>query len=317
MADGSARIMLLGDSVTHGSAGDWTWRYRLWRHLEAVGAEADFVGPATDLADRAGPSQDYADPGFDRDHAAVWGMWAAAAMERAAELVLAHRPDVIVVMLGVNDLVGNAPADAVLWCLRRIVEEARTVDPGVDVVLSEVTQTWFTVDGRAAAINDELPALAASLTTPESQVAIAHASWGYRIGHTYDTSHPSAQGELRIAAAVADALSGLGVGAPYLRPLPTVGNVPRPPVVLRARAANRAVRLSWDAPAGATSFLVWRRNVTTKERWHRMPHPVLGTRLRVSGLRNHHRYEFKMKARKGDKTVKDVTSRVVSARPRR
>ncbi len=317
MVDGPTRIMLLGDSVTQGSAGDWTWRYRLWRHLGAAGADVDFVGPHQHLADPAGPSHAYADRAFDRDHAAEWGMWAAAGMERVTGLVAAYRPDVIVVMLGINDLIFQAPTEAVLWCLQRIVELARAVDPEVDVVLSEVTQTWVTSDGRAAAVNDGLLEVASSLTSAESRVVIAHAAAGYHVTHTYDTSHPSAQGELRVAAAVADALSLLGVGTPYARPLPVVGNVPRPPVILRARAADRAVRLSWDPPAGATSFLLWRRDATRRQRWQRMAGPVMGRKLRVAGLRNQHRYEFKMKARKGHVTVKDVSSRVVSARPHR
>ena len=308
----ATRILLLGDSVTQGSAGDWTWRYRLWRHLRAVEEPADFVGPDRSLA---GPSGAYADRRFDRDHAAVWGAWASAGMERVGALVADHRPDVLVVMLGINDLLYDAPAEAVLWCLEQIVLRARESDPAVDVVLSEVTQTWFTDDGRPAQVNAGLDALSIRLSTTESRVVVADAASGYRRKHTYDTSHPSAQGEVRIAAAVADALARLGIGTPYPRPLARVGNVPRQPVELRARAGERAVRLSWDPPPGATSFVLWRRVATAGRRWHRMG-VVEGSRLRVTGLRHRHRYVFRMRARKGTATVTDVTATVV-ARPRR
>jgi hypothetical protein len=43
------RIMLFGDSITQGSTGDWTWRYRLWQTLAAAGVDFDFVGPRNDL----------------------------------------------------------------------------------------------------------------------------------------------------------------------------------------------------------------------------------------------------------------------------
>ena len=43
------RILLLGDSVTQGSIGDWTWRYRLWQHFADAGVAVDFVGPESDL----------------------------------------------------------------------------------------------------------------------------------------------------------------------------------------------------------------------------------------------------------------------------
>ena len=29
------RIMVVGDSITEGSSGDWTWRYRLAKYLDA------------------------------------------------------------------------------------------------------------------------------------------------------------------------------------------------------------------------------------------------------------------------------------------
>ncbi len=308
----ATRILLLGDSVTQGSAGDWTWRYRLWKHLRAVGEAADFVGPDRSLA---GPSAAYADRRFDRDHAAAWGAWASAGMERVGALVADHRPDVLVVMLGINDLLYDAPAEAVLWCLEQVVLQAREIEPTVDVVLSEITQTWLTGDGRPALVNAGLGVLSDRLSTAESEVVVADAASGYRLKHTYDTSHPSAQGEVRIAAAVADALSRLGVGSPYRRPLARVGNVPRQPVVLRARAGERAVRLSWDPPPGATSFVLWRRVATPGRRWHRLG-VVEGSRLRVTGLRHRHRYVFRMRARKGTATVTDVTS-TVAARPRR
>ena len=46
------RILIVGDSVAQGSAGDWTWRYWLWRHLERSATEVDLVGPRTDLYDQ-------------------------------------------------------------------------------------------------------------------------------------------------------------------------------------------------------------------------------------------------------------------------
>ena len=43
-AEEPVRILLLGDSITQGSEGDWTWRYRLWKHLTGAGVDADLVG---------------------------------------------------------------------------------------------------------------------------------------------------------------------------------------------------------------------------------------------------------------------------------
>ena len=43
------RILIVGDSMTQGSAGDWTWRYGLWKHLDDADVDVDFVGPNDDL----------------------------------------------------------------------------------------------------------------------------------------------------------------------------------------------------------------------------------------------------------------------------
>ena len=62
--------MSVGDSMTIGSAGEHTWRYRMWQHLCAtLGGPFAIVGPRETLYDKAADaavSYDYADPGFPR-----------------------------------------------------------------------------------------------------------------------------------------------------------------------------------------------------------------------------------------------------------
>ena len=57
--------------------------------------------------------------------------------------------------------------------------------------------------------------------------------------------HPSASGEVKIAASVADALAGLGIGAPYPRPLPDAEPVPVHPAVLTVRPGPGQALLQW------------------------------------------------------------------------
>src|SRR5215831_13993340 len=45
-AGASARIMIVGDSITEGSAGDYTWQYRLYEHLRPDGVSPRMVGPS-------------------------------------------------------------------------------------------------------------------------------------------------------------------------------------------------------------------------------------------------------------------------------
>ena len=42
---GGPRIMIVGDSITKGSSGDYTWQYLLYKHLRADGVSPQMVGP--------------------------------------------------------------------------------------------------------------------------------------------------------------------------------------------------------------------------------------------------------------------------------
>jgi hypothetical protein len=42
---GATRIMVVGDSISQGVEGDWTWRYRLWEWFKSQDIAIDYVGP--------------------------------------------------------------------------------------------------------------------------------------------------------------------------------------------------------------------------------------------------------------------------------
>ncbi len=312
------RILLLGDSVTQGSSGDWTWRYRLWQHLTRSEVDFDFVGPRDDLrnlrTDAAGGTS-YADPAFDRDHAARWGMWAGFLDVPVADLMADHQPDVLVVMLGVNDLLwSDDPASVVVARMRAIVEQARASNPGVAVVLAETTQSWF---ADVPDFNAGLGVLAGELTTPSSPVVLAEVAAGYSSpDDTWDGSHPNARGEVRIAAGIADALASIGVGQPVPRPLelPTVGPVTA--ATLSVAGGDARATLSWVGPEGATGHRLWRRDLTVSSTWSLDSSDLPRDGSRALALSNGHRYEFRLQPLKGDDPpTNEVYSNTVAVIP--
>jgi lysophospholipase L1-like esterase len=295
------RILLLGDSVTQGSAGDWTWRYRLWQHFDAAGVPVDFVGPRSDLWDdiaKVHGSTDYVDADFDTDHAARWGMQVQVPDIPATRLVEEHHPDVVVAMLGVNDLLIGATPEAVARRTADLVTEVRAADPDVDLVLAEATQRWFP---GVPAFNTLLDEVASTADEPGSRVVVAQTATGYdKYDDTWDTSHPNARGEVRIAAAVADGLSGIGIGPPADRPLPVVPLGPRRGAELSADAGIGAATLRWTGPPGATAQYVWQRDVTRGGPWRRLPSQVTGRSWTGGFLLPGHRYRFRLQPVKGD-----------------
>src|SRR6202000_499973 len=118
------RIMIAGDSLTAGTSGEYTWRYRLWEALTRAGGSVDFVGQFTDLIDPvtlAYHQYSYADCAFDEDHESRPG---ARLLDYAAPAPIndgvppyypgpaswveaatsASEPDVLLLYVGINDL---------------------------------------------------------------------------------------------------------------------------------------------------------------------------------------------------------------------
>lgn len=295
----AVRILIVGDSVTHGTVGDWTWRYRLWQNLTAAGARVDFVGPHDGVLNpRTGDREDprYADPvmgsGFDDDHAARWGMAFVTQEYPIGELVEEYQPDIVVEMLGTNDLAfyGATPED-VAASASEFVREARAAKPDVDVVLGQVVDRWIS---GAEVVNWWLGVIAADRDQPDARVVTTEAPEPWVQGEdTYDSLHPAAVGEVKIARSVAAALEELGVAAD-LGAFPDVANGP-------ARAARAVVlwdrhgipRPAWSLPAGAEGVRLWRRDVSAGGDWEQVdgarryedPQPGQVVRWRVQAFK--------------------------------
>ncbi|MEU4421712.1 GDSL-type esterase/lipase family protein [Actinoplanes sp. NPDC024001] len=308
----AAKVMIVGDSISHGSSGDWTWRYRLWKHLQPRVTGLDFVGPRNDLFDNvAGTSgsQAYADGSFDRDHNALWGNTLSAAGDTIQGRTAAGTPDVMLVLLGINDLTFLTSPEGTEASLRRFIDRARDGKPDVKFVFGRVLPKRLppsdtTFAGKLADYNNRLVRTAAELSKPESPIVVANTDAGFDpAADTWDGVHANPAGELKIAAAFADRLaSAYAIGAAYPRPLPAVALGPRTAPTLSAAPGNGQAVLSWTASPGATGYYVWTRNVTAGEALHRLPWPVPASPWTAALLTNGATYEFQLQTTKGDNT---------------
>ncbi|MFI6768644.1 GDSL-type esterase/lipase family protein [Streptomyces sp. NPDC050355] len=223
------RIMFVGDSMTIGSTGDFTWRYRMWQHLNATcGDSYRIVGPRHTLHDPAADaatSHAYGDPGFPREarrHLAGWGEGWLHMAPLIGEAMDRHEADTLLVSLGLIDLGFYTDAEQTAENVREFVARARAATPHVRAVLMPVIPNV-----RAAAdaafgaqcerFNELLAKAVGDLSTPASPLLLASEPAGWETGHaTYDGTHPSAWGEHLLAGAFADAMhQAWGVGGPY------------------------------------------------------------------------------------------------------
>ncbi|MFE7075465.1 GDSL-type esterase/lipase family protein [Streptomyces sp. NPDC057620] len=220
------RFMPVGDSMTIGSAGEHTWRYRMWQHLRAThGAPFQMVGPRETLYNKAtgaADSYEYADPDFPRAHLAGWGEGWYHLSPLIADAVRTSRADVLLVSLGLIDLGFYTNAPQTSENVRAFVAEARSANPHIAMTLLPVipnirAESDASFAREVTLFNDLLAKTTADLDEPGSPLLLASLPHGYDIHtDTYDGTHPNASGEHKLASAFAEAMhQGWGVGAPY------------------------------------------------------------------------------------------------------
>lgn len=212
--------------MTIGSAGEHTWRYRLWQHLcTAYGGPFTLVGPRETLHD---PSTDaptsyaYADPDFPRAHLAGWGEGWHHMTPLIGEAVRSCRADVLLVSLGLIDLGFYTNAEQTAGNVRAFVAEARAARPCVRVAVMPVIRNIRVEADTSFAeqvthFNELLAKTVADLDGPRSPLLLVPPPESYDFHtDTYDGTHPNETGEHKIAGAFAEALwQEWDLGGPY------------------------------------------------------------------------------------------------------
>ncbi|MBM7091632.1 GDSL-type esterase/lipase family protein [Streptomyces sp. NPDC012461] len=220
------RFMPVGDSMTIGSAGEHTWRYRLWQHLCATyGGPFTLVGPRETLYDKAAEaptSYAYADPDFPRGHLAGWGEGWHHLTPLIGDAVRTARADVLLVSLGLIDLGFYTNAEQTADNVRAFVAGARAARPSVRMVIMPVPHNIRADQdapfaAQVARFNDLLAKAVIDLGTDTSPLLLADPAATYDFHtDTYDGTHPNESGEHRMAAAFADAMwRDWDLGGPY------------------------------------------------------------------------------------------------------
>ncbi|MGW5306276.1 fibronectin type III domain-containing protein [Streptomyces griseoluteus] len=293
------RIMVVGDSMTQGYEGDWTWRYRLWKWFRDQRIDVDFVGPysgtkaqarpqpparpalqgetpgaALDNPDTSGGYAAGVDPAFDSDHFGVWGRQAMQDKKLIRGMVAQYNPDMILVGLGFNDLGWFVSgAQETLDSMKTFVDEARAARPDLKFAVADIPQRTY-IGGR-----DDLPLSTTAYdlmlrqaipqwNTPVSPVELVNWSGNYTCARDacpsgYDGLHPNAVGEFQIAHAFETTLHDrYGIGQ-------TVPDVPRTapdrPLGVAANVqavpSDLGVTVTWDRVYGARGYTVRSRLV--------------------------------------------------------
>ncbi|GAA4051601.1 GDSL-type esterase/lipase family protein [Nonomuraea soli] len=174
--------------------------------------------------------------------------------------VTSRTPDHLLVLPGVNGPVwqGDSPEQGEVD-LRRFIANARLDNPRVRILIGRVLPTQRVAEDRefgerVAEFNVRLERAVNESRTKDSPVFTVPTDLEFVASdHTRDGTHPNANGQLRIAAAFADALARrFSIGTPYPRPFPEVIVIPKQhPHPATDAAAQPVARPAAEAAAQA------------------------------------------------------------------
>ncbi|NED99616.1 DUF1349 domain-containing protein [Phytoactinopolyspora halotolerans] len=202
------RIMPVGDSITRGatSAGSGiqgTYRYYLDDHLNDSEVDFDFVGPYD-----SHPAGDHLAEGeWDHDSLSVQGWTTGHLRDNIAAGVTDHDPDVVLLLIGINDLRGaTITPEIAAERVDTAIARARNVKPDLAILIAEIPPDSMNT-AKVTAYNAELRTLAANRTSGASPIHTVDMNTGYEVAvHAYDGLHPNAVGDRLIADRWAEAL---------------------------------------------------------------------------------------------------------------
>lgn len=194
------RIMIVGDSI---SAGPGCYKKQLLKELTDHGYKSfEFVGEYTDdcgggvrhSAVSCSTSEQYTQASF-----MVSSCQPGKSFAGLAPLAIKHKPDLIMLQLGVNDVWGGTPTATILARYKTLVEQARAQNPKVALVVAQIQKirpdcgSNDSVQKRAEELIMAVPAWAKQLGTAQSPVFVAdlwtNSDWSK--AETTDCVHPN------------------------------------------------------------------------------------------------------------------------------
>ncbi|MDT0466547.1 fibronectin type III domain-containing protein [Streptomyces gibsoniae] len=296
MGTAPLRVMVVGDSMSEGMEGDWTWRYRLWQWFKDQHIAVDFVGPYRGTKQPDAPTGPPAPPplqgegdgnpsavgppvngayaqgvpaDFDGDHFAVWGRQAAQDKDLIGPMVTQYQPDLVLFGIGFNDM-GWLVSDATgtLDSVKTMVDRARAAKPDLRFAVANVPMRPL-IDGRQDLIvktrqyNTMLANAIPSWSTAASPVKLVDWEGAYSCDTNtcpagYDNLHPNALGEYQIASAYEHTLhDDYGIG----QSVPAIPDtIPHRPISgvtgVVAQAVPSGVAVTWNPVFGARGYTV-------------------------------------------------------------
>ncbi len=192
------RIMPLGDSITEGS-GAGGYRAPLWHMLADRGWDCDFVG-----------SLGWSGEAYDDDHEGWSGYTIREIIWLAPEALETQRPDVVLCMIGTNDMFGDAPPDEAVADLDSLIRIIVRSSIRPILLVSSIPPIGWGFDNAALeAYNRGADSLVQQYAADEQQVYFVDVFARMSEDMLFDGVHPDSTGNYCIAQTWFDGLVAL------------------------------------------------------------------------------------------------------------
>jgi lysophospholipase L1-like esterase len=206
------KIMPVGDSITEGKYTQGGYRKPLYQMLKDNGYSVTFVGKEDngDPANDTGFSAGMEDPNHEGYGSARIGMLLnGGTTEKHTAFPIKtslanNSPDVVLILLGTNDIFGTTPTDAMQQAMEKLVSTIFEQNPGITVILASIPPI-SKVEARNAdvnAYNAVLPGIVAKEKALNHKIQFAdiHSAFTDPGDLSGDKVHPSAAGYIKMAA---------------------------------------------------------------------------------------------------------------------
>ncbi|KAF2026064.1 SGNH hydrolase, partial [Setomelanomma holmii] len=336
------KILIAGDSISHGAEGDYTWRYRLWQWLRANNVNFDFVGPWQGTFEPAEPTPPqppllqgeaqpttpdhvkggYAldvDPAFDKDHFCHSGRQVAQAKNEIVPHIATYQPDYVLIALGFNDLGWwiNGP-DGLLSDMKTLIDNVRGQKGNVKFAVANVPHRTR-INGRQDLIdntityNSMLASAIPGWSTSNSPIQLVQFNENYKCGPDgcpagFDGLHPNQLGEYEIAQAFSRVLNSnyeFGSSA-----LDVPGNLPPPscpmPTNVKATTSPYGVAVTWDHVYGARGYNIRSKRSSFGD-WTETWYAISTNRYNQIWVLEGETWEYQVRTSCGDATKSDYS----------
>ncbi|CAM1508852.1 Fc.00g025910.m01.CDS01 [Cosmosporella sp. VM-42] len=340
--------MIVGDSISQGGEGDYTWRYRLWQWLHDENIDFDFVGPSTGTyepdeslqlkppsteeeleippAERlnGGYAKDI-DPNFDMDHFSLAGRQVIQVKDSIGAIVAKYKPDYVLVELGFNDLGWFASGpEGLLQNMKTLIDSARGAKSDIKFAIANVPHRTM-IGGREDLINntdiynDLLAEVVPDWDSEESPMELVHFRENYRCEVEdcpagWDGLHPNELGEYTLAQAFSTALhTRYGIGKGVLEVPAKIPPRECPtPGNLKTTGAPYSIAVTWDKVYGARGYRVKDKN-STSGIWVEAPYMISTARYVTNWVDKGETWKYAVKTDCGDKQ-KSAWTNVISGK---